>query len=331
MLVQLTDAGVALMQSATAAIVLTSFKLGDSYGYVPSPSQTSLTGSTVYTGIPSVPTIEDANTVKYGLALNQEAGPFSFGEVGLYYNDTLFAIAVADTPIRKLPLDVNANTGGALVLEVYTPMVGSNYQMWANISQANTLKVSTVPGPESLPRPENATPNVFIISGTAHNSKSFLAYTDRFGEWNFDGYALLGQATVVSATRNSVSITTADAGSYAVDYEGSLLCQVISGQAFGTARYVTDIQLDGNGNSIFAFNAPLATIPVTGDRLQFEKKTVGASGSGSSGSQATTETLGTVIVGRSMSITAEGMLNTKQATILTDLSGTILGALVAIQ
>ena len=46
--------------------------------------------------------------------------------------------------VTKLPLDVNANTGGAFLTEIYVPIVSANYEMYANTTQANTYKASVL-------------------------------------------------------------------------------------------------------------------------------------------------------------------------------------------
>jgi hypothetical protein len=138
MIIQLTDAGAALQAAATSPLTMTSFRLGTGSNYVPDPSQTALVGTTVYTGLPGHPLLENQNTLKYPLYIGDSVGPITYGEIGLFYNNTLYAICVYEVLLTKLPLDPVQNVGGASVTDFYVPIVSDNYEMYANTTQANT-------------------------------------------------------------------------------------------------------------------------------------------------------------------------------------------------
>lgn len=280
--IQITDAGAALMQNATEPIVLTSFKLGSAYGYTPTSGQTNIQGSLVYTGVPGAPVVQDANVLLYPVYLTDSLGPFSFGEVGLFYNSTLFAILVLDALETKLPKDLNTNTGGSLVIDMFAPMVGSNYQMWANVTQSNTNKASVAQGPENLPYSVLANPNLWVVQA-AGAGRSFLAYSDRQGLWNFSSFEPTQQASIISASSNTVVLSAADFGSLTFDGLGTLLLQVKTGRAAASCRYVSSMSVDGStGNIVLGVSASWAKSPQAGDLFEIYLPT-GASQSGGGG------------------------------------------------
>jgi len=277
--IQITDAGVALMQAAQSPIVLTSYKLGTAYGYTPTAGQTALQGSIVYTGTPGAPVVRDANTVLYPSQIPSNVGPFTFGEIGYYYNATLFAVLVLDAPMTKAPLDPQANTGGPIIVDAFVPMVGSNYQMWANISEANTNKASVVAGPEGLPYSVNAIPNLYVVSGSGGH-EAYLAYTDRQGLWNFDSYTIAAQTTLTGSSSTSLWVTVTAYGDLTFDGAGSMLVQITSGTDAAVVRTVAAAIPDNSGNMVLSFSAPLAKQPSVGDSVNIYVPNTGAGGQG---------------------------------------------------
>jgi len=287
--IQITDAGVAIMQAATAPVVLTSYRLGTGFGYIPTSGQTALQGSTVFTGTPGAPVVKDANTVLYPSQVPSNAGTFQFGEVGYYYGSTLFAILVCDTLITKTPLDPQTNQGGPIIIDAFIPMVGGNYQMWANISESNTNKVSVASGPEGLPYSVNALPNIWIVNAVGA-AKSFLAYTDRQGLWSFDTYneALESHATGSTTTAIKLDASIWAASNLTYTGLGSLLIQCASGTNAAASRYVVSALEDNSGNIVLSLNAPLTKPCNVGDFIKVYVPTADAIQSGGGGSDVTT-------------------------------------------
>lgn len=251
MITQITNAGAALQAAATAPLVMTSFVLGSGVNYVPNGAQTAMQGSTVYTGVPGAPIQENQNTLKYPVFLGDNLGPLQFGEIGLYYGSTLFAICVFDTPITKLPLDVNLNTGGSLITDVYVPIVSTNYEMYSNSAQANTYKASVLTSVAELPYSDSALTNFFVIQSLP---KPFLAYTDRVGEWHFDGYRSQGTGTIVACDLSTITISLVDGFYVSAD----MLVQAISGADFGLCRRIESVTRTGGGNYVLGLDVPLA-------------------------------------------------------------------------
>jgi len=265
MLVQLTTAGQTIINSATSAVVLTGYQLGSDYGYTPSASQTNLHGSLVYSGLPNPPVAVPPNNIRYTVMIGESAGPFQFGEIGLFYNNTLFAICVFDQPVTKLPLDTVSDTGGNFQADIYLPTGGGNYEMWVTIAQQNVLAIPVQAAPDALPSSSGAVPNVSVIQ--THYG-TFLAYTDRIGLWNFEGFAVSSTATIASATLNSITLTNGG-----VVPQASQLFQVTSGVEYSACRSITAVATNGSGQSVVSFSAPFAVAPGAGDTVNFYVKT----------------------------------------------------------
>jgi hypothetical protein len=272
MLTQITDFGVSLMQTSVQPPVLTSYKLGSGVNYVPTTTQNDIQGALVYQGVPALPVIQTTNFIQYFVELNSELGPFDFGEIALFSGPHLFAICVLDSMRHKAPLDPNTNTGGAIVITFNVPATGLNYQMWANVAQANTIKVSQVAGPEELPQSVGTAPNIYVVDST-DGVKPFLAYTDRGGQWTFDTYSSIGVTSVISAGTSTVTITKAAATTLQIQSGTQIgtMIQAASGKAYASVRWITNAVFNGNNTVTLSINAPWWTdSPISaGDLVEF--------------------------------------------------------------
>lgn len=260
MIVQITNQGTVLQEAATAPLVMTSFVLGAGFNYVPDQAQNALHGNTVYTGLPGLPVIANQNTIKYPLYLGDTLGPFTYGEIGLFYNTTLYAVCVFDTLVTKNPLDPVAHTGGAVVNDLYVPIVSTNYEMYANNAQANAFKASVLSSVAELPYSRTTTTNLFVIQALP---KAFLAYTDRVGEWHFDGWRTQGVKTVVSGDLNTLVVSPTP-NFYVLE---KMMIQVTSGQDFGLCREIESVGLNGSGDIVIGLTVPLARSVTAGTEV----------------------------------------------------------------
>jgi hypothetical protein len=265
LLVQITSAGQTIINAASSTVVLTGYKLGSSYGYTPSASQTALVGSTVYSGVPNDPIAVPPNNIRYTVLLPESVGTFQFGEIGLYYNTTLFAICVFDQPQTKLPLDEATDTGGAFQADIYLPVGGGNYEMWVTLAQQNVLTVPVQATPDALPSSVNAVPNINILQ-TSYGT--FLAYTDRVGLWNFEGFAVANSATIVSATSSSITLAVGSSVSTSTP-----LLQITSGTEFSASRSISGIATNGSGQQVISVAVPFPVVPSAGDTVNFYVQT----------------------------------------------------------
>lgn len=311
MIVQLTDAGAALLNANAGPIQLSVAKLGSASGYVPAGSDTNIHGAVVYTGVPSQFFVVNANIVKYSVYLDFDLGPLTFGELGLFTDtNVLFALAANDVLLNKIPISAGV-TGNSMRLDVYLSMVGQNYEMWLDYPDtANPFQLAVLGSVDQLPPPKNAVPNAYIITGKGPGQSSFIAYTDRTGLWNFDAYAYANQATatVVGFDSQSVTIALADyLPGMNPQYPGEIIAEFSTGALFGICRYVST-RVIGATTVTFGFDNPLMATPIIGDKVNILARQALSTTIGNL-PIATSTVLGAVIVGPTLTITADGLLD----------------------
>lgn len=267
--VQLSDAGAALIQASTGPITLTSFKLGDAFGYIPSPTDTDIHGQLVYQGVPSEPVASNANIIKYSVYLDYDTGDFQFGEFALFVGTTLFANGTATALIDKLK--VGLTVGNSIRIDIYLSMVGTNYFMWFDLAESNNqFRVASLDSPDRLPPAALATPNMYIIAGASSQQSPLLAYTNRDGLWAFSvyQYSTILDATVVGFDSHSITISISDFSQNMVpQYFGQLIVQFITGELYSICRYIKTTIVSGQIATL-SFDTPLAITPIVGDKFQ---------------------------------------------------------------
>lgn len=109
----ITNAGLANATSASSpggvSVKLPTFRLGSGTGYTPAPTDTALHGSTLYTGLITGFIRQADGSLLISCVLPAGAGPFTFGEVGIYDDsNVLFALACLPDPVTKTS---NLNSG----------------------------------------------------------------------------------------------------------------------------------------------------------------------------------------------------------------------------
>jgi hypothetical protein len=309
MLIQLTNAGAALLDAQAGPITLSTFKLGSASGYIPSPTDTDIHGTLIYTGGISPYVVINANIVRYSCYLDYDLGPFQFGELGLF-TDTgvLFALAVNDVLIDKIK---GGDTGNSIRLDSYLSMVQQNYQMWLDYaSTSNKFAMAVLGSVDQLPPPQNAVPNAYIISGRTAQQSGFIAYTDRNGLWNFDAYQYANQAQLDIIAFDSQSVTI-DISQYQTgmdpEYIGEIIVEFSTGALYGICRYVSTVVENGS-NVTFGFENALMQTPIVGDKfIIFGRQALSTTLTNIP--IATTTDLGGIIVGDTLTITPQGVLN----------------------
>jgi hypothetical protein len=311
MIVQLTNAGAALLTAAGSPIERTSFELGSDYGYVPAGTDTNIHGTEVYSGAPSPYVVVNANVVKYSVYLDYPLGPFYFGELGLYVNGTLFALAVSSVLIQKLATTTTAESGNSIRLDVYLSMVGTNYSMWLDYaSSSNEFQMAVLGSVDYLPQPQNAVPNAYVITGAGSGQAAFLAYTNQSGLWNFDAYAYANQATATITAFDTQSVTIA-LSQYVPGmtpaYLGEVIAEFSTGVLYGICRYVSTVVTSG-GSVTLGFDNPLMQTPAIGDEfVVFGRQALSTTIPNLPIASPTV--LGGVKVGTTLTIATDGTLN----------------------
>lgn len=312
MLIILTNAGAALIEAGTGPINIASFQLGSAFGYIPSPTDTAIHGSLIYTGAPSIPVIVNANVVKYSAYLDYDLGPLSFGEMGLF-TDTgvLFALAANSVLLSK----TNGENGNSIRLDAYLSVVGTNYDMWLDYANtSNQFAMAVLGSVDQLPPSQDALPNAYIISGYSAGQSAFEAYTDRSGLWNFDCYQYANQAMATITGFDSQSVTIA-ISQFVVgmvpDYTGQIILEFSSGPLYGICRYVSTAVVSG-ASATLGFDNPIMQMPNVGDTfIVFGRQQLSTTIPNLP--IATTTALGAVIVGTTLTVTETGLLNVNAA------------------
>jgi hypothetical protein len=315
MRVQITNAGIALLNANTGPIQVASYQLGSDYGYIPEPTDTGIHGSLIYTGSPSQYFVVNSNVVKYSIVLDYSLGPFNFGEIGLFTSTgVLFALAVNDSLLDKIP--ATSAGGNAVRMDIYLSMVNQNYAMWLDYADTNSnFRMAVLNSVDQLPPTAQAAPNAYVITGavattTPGQQSAFLAYTDQTGLWNFDAYAFANQqqATIVAADALSVTINnTSYSSALEASYYGQLICQFSSGVNYSICRYVQAVVV-GATQTVISFYNQVLQVPIVGDTINFFARQ-SLSTTIPNLPIATTTDLGGVIVGSTLLITPEGVLN----------------------
>jgi hypothetical protein len=314
LLVQITNAGAALLAANSGPIELSTFKLGSAYGYIPESTDTDIHGTLVNTGAPSSFQVINANVFKYSVYLDYDLGPFQFGELGLFTTDgVLFALGSNSVLLNKQPESAGVFSGNSIRLDIYLSIVGQNYAMWLDYaSSSNNFQMAVLQSVDSLPPPQSATPNAYIITGASSSQSSFMAYTSQTGLWNFDCYQYANQAaaTVTAFTPNSITISQSQyVPGMSPAYPGATIIEFSSGALYGICRYVANVTLSG-GNAVLTFDTPLMLTPKVGDTvLAFGRQALSTTIPNLP--IATTSSLGAVVVGDTLTVTSGGLLNVK--------------------
>ena len=313
--IQLTNKGVALLNSTKKPLEITKYILGSSYGYTPSETATGITGDQVYANTPVGPEVINANVYKYSIALDYTVGPFYFGEIAYYVGSDCVAVAVSEELIEKKSLS-NSTTGTSMVLDAYLSMVADNYSMWMDsIGSDIKFQVPVINNIDSLPSVAESDPNCYIIAPISSQASATLAYTNgSTGLWNFDTYTFqnLRTLTVTSATSTQIvcDISTLNAdekNELAPQFFGDKLVEFSSGACYSICRCVSSVRTLGTQATI-SFRTPLAIVPSAGDTIMYFSRTQ-VSISTLMLPIATKDTLGGIIVGAGMDVTPEGVVS----------------------
>lgn len=311
MLISLTQAGVDLINAATAPVVVTAYRLGDAYNYVPQLTDTNLHGNVVYSGVPPDPLIITADLIKYGVVLDYDLpNHIDFGEIGYFVGTTLFALGANATMLHKIP-QVTGTDGNAIRIDAYLSMVGTAYNMWGDVAESNNRwQLATLSSVDRLPKSADAVPNSYVITGADAKQSAFLAYTDRNGLWCFDAYAFANsqEVPILSATSTSVTI---DRANYNTDmnpaYFGMNFVEFASGVNYSLCRYIQSVGFNGQ-QVTFNFNSPMATVPAIGDSIMvFGRQWLSTTNVNLP--IATATQLGGVKIGTGIAVTADGTIS----------------------
>jgi hypothetical protein len=245
MLLQLTDAGRALIDSDPIGVVITRCDFGNGFNYALPSNPTGLTGTLTYSGnVAWEPVVVDANTLRYSLFMAAALPSFSFGEFALYNFTTLVGVAVNSVIINKIGPG-SGNSGEDMRLECYIgTTTGQNYAVVDTVASRMTNVFPRFSVPDYLVPPSLNENNVYLIYGTRETDVPYLAFSDPTGKWGFSGKPVKYYEGVVSAFGTYGIEYSTLTGVYVGD-DTELVIQFVSGVARGYCRQVTAMTLDG--------------------------------------------------------------------------------------
>ncbi len=259
MILQLTDAGRALLDADPVNVIITRADFGDAFNYTLPPNPTGLSGAQVYSAnVVWYPQIVDANTLRYSLRLGAEIPSFDFGEIAFFSESTLVGVAANVILLSKIgPTYIQ---GRQFNLDFFIDLAaGQKYAVGDSIS--TTLSLPRVSVPDKLIPPSLNENNAYIIYGKAESDLPYLAFSDPTGKWGFS-----------SKTQVYVTGTIADVGTYGLQsfdmsflevYAGAvtdLVVQFSSGAKRGYCRSVSS-----RAGTAIVWTVPLIELPEVGD------------------------------------------------------------------
>lgn len=254
-----TNAGLTAAQNASQSgvgLILNSFKLGSAYNYTPDPAQTTLSGSVVYTdSIAYYSNLPDGTTV-LSCVVNPQAGPFTFGEVGIYTSaGVLFAIGTfPNQQVKYTSLANGVNSTFTFNCQVKLAQASTilNLTMVTTPSSDIYLPWSGVVPAASLPDPR--VKRIIITDADSNGNLPSLAQTVA-GDWSVESVVqnFIASAALVNSTTTYCDISEASWRS-AVSTSDTLAVSVgkfssstlVVKTAGGSFRQVTASVVSGN-------------------------------------------------------------------------------------
>lgn len=234
----ITTAGLAAASVADPEgphIHITQFKIGTGYNYTPDVSDTVLHGSVLYEGAPTSFTFYSDDTTMFVCEIPTTAGPFDYGEIGLFLDDgTLFALAAYPTKRSKLNVSVSGQPHlvriNCLIKLEQSPAI-FNVTTTSQMTLLEASTFATVTPPQYAPDGVNAV----IVNHSTHRA---LLTRVSDTEWNPVGWTHLADCEV-SAVPSTTQITSEDFYRYMGQTSGTT--KLLLQDSLGNVRIVTAI------------------------------------------------------------------------------------------
>lgn len=213
----LTQVGINAYSYAIAnsqALNVTSFSVGNGYGYDPTSADTALHGTSIlHSGAPYSFNIINENTLDIMLIMDTNIGPFNFGEVGLYvtvagYNGgspVLFALA-SYPQVRAKTATAGNVIGDRWKLHCLLQIA----QGIANIvvNATNVMVMPEIASWAALPSPSAmvlASSNAAIIQEADPLGNYSVVVKQSNSDWSILGYTHIASDTIGSSTTTTVT------------------------------------------------------------------------------------------------------------------------------
>lgn len=273
-LLLVTDVGLQVASVATPVgpfIHITGFKIGSAYGYDPQRTDTGLNGNILYAGQPIAYQNIGDNTINIVLRIPSDAGPFDFGEVGIFIGDnadTLFAKAVFESPQTKFSsLGTNLQStytfNCLLKLEQSVAVFKIDTENGIPPSIWEVDKWSDIYPPGVSANPD--TPAVLCRELDIYNNSSLLHKADDENWTIGTNYERYGFRTIANGTLTSVQFPKTQFPN--VDPTTAVNRQFVIKFADGFFRSVSGV-ISAGANWQFNLNPdPLLSLPVVGSTV----------------------------------------------------------------
>lgn len=233
-----TAAGDAAASVATPTgpfIEIVEFRVGSDFSTAATALDTGLAGTTLYTGVPDGYVSLDSNTIGIRLVLPATAGPFEFGEIGLYLpGGVLYARCSFGSLQQKL---VSTVASVPSVWRITAALRLSQAPALFNIAtQSQNLileaaNYSLISTPAGTP----GSPNAVIVHEDTPYGQSPMLWKTTSNRWALSKYNKILDATLTGVTAGSIS---------AVEFAslaGSLPNEIVLEMASGELRAVSGI------------------------------------------------------------------------------------------
>lgn len=181
-----------------AAFRPSTFRLGSGSGYTPSEAQPGLVGAVVYTGVVTTSTLDNGATDLL-VSIPPEAGPFDYGEIGLYLDDdTLVAVYAYPTLNTK---EQNSTSGVNATVSVHCLMKLAPGSATITITSSPTALVPLVNTWSAVSDPPTMNADVVIVS-TGQGPIGSLKRSSAT-QWSPDDHVMIGTGLLVSSVGTS--------------------------------------------------------------------------------------------------------------------------------
>ena len=257
------------------AVEITSFRVGSSFGYRPERTQTALRGNTLYQGTVSAIRQHSADTKAVIIEIPTSAGPWDFGEIGLYLKTgELYAVATFAQPIRKLSVLVDQVPHAPVFhcLMKFGPGGSASFTLVDGPSGSNLLEVSSfayVTAPVWMPN----LPNTVIVH-EGDTLPAVLIYRNTDYTWVPAGFDYVGTFDGVMPNATTV------ASSYLNTHTSTLFGDMLIQDQWGRMRYTSYIS---NGSAVLSSAIPITPGMPSTKFTMFRRTNSLFSGSGSDG------------------------------------------------
>lgn len=249
---QITQAGINASVAANASglsITIASFKLATGFGYTPTLGTTALLGAVVFTGVPTSSNLVALSTRDIVCIVPATAGPFLFGEIGLFLTDgTLFAVSTYSSSQEKSTTAVSGSANSfTLHCLLNMGLAPSVVQVITNTSGFATEVANSglITGSAALV----GSPNALICYETTFGGDSIFLSKVTTTRWMPHNFAKIGSSTLTSSASSGTQVSSTVFNSSLVT-PGSPAGTYIVQDGSGNVRIVTGISNTGASGTL---------------------------------------------------------------------------------